>query len=96
MAERLMTHPRYRSQAWRSVRRQVLIRDGYRCQLRCCAGCLILANSVDHTVRPEDGGATYDLTNLKACCKPCNTAKRNAQLAERAKQGDTFRTSQEW
>lgn len=91
-----MTHPRYRTQAWRSVRRMVLIRDKYQCQLRCSKGCRVIATSVDHTVRPEDGGAVYDADNLVSACVPCNTAKRNRELAERAKGSETFRTSQEW
>lgn len=85
---------RYKTSAWRAVRRSVLIRDGYMCRLKVAKRCRGWANSVDHTVRPEDGGAFYDPANLKACCVPCNTSKRNRELAERAKQ--TFRTSQRW
>ena len=80
-----MTHPRYRTRAWRAIRLAVLRRDGFECQLRCSTRCRGIANSVDHTVRPEDGGDFYDLANLRACCTPCNSSKRNSQLAERAR-----------
>jgi 5-methylcytosine-specific restriction endonuclease McrA len=89
-----VTHDRYRTSAWRSVRRTVLIRDGYLCQLKIAKRCRGTANSVDHRIRPEDGGSVYDPNNLVSCCVPCNTAKRNQQIAKRAKQ--SFRTSREW
>ena len=79
-----MTHPRYRTRAWRIVRAAALARDGYRCRLNL-PGCRRQANSVDHTVRPEDGGSEYGLTNLVSCCVSCNTSKRNTQLAARAR-----------
>ena len=78
-----MTHPRYQTRAWRAARKSVLARDRRVCQIRL-PGCLGVANSVDHKVRPEDGGATYDESNLQAACRPCNTAKRNMELAARA------------
>ncbi len=89
-----MTLDRYKTPAWRAVRRTVLIRDGYLCQLRIARRCQGTANSVDHTIRPEDGGAFYDPTNLKASCVPCNTAKRNREVAARAR--DAYPTSRRW
>jgi 5-methylcytosine-specific restriction endonuclease McrA len=74
----------YQSAAWRAVRKRVLARDGYQCRIGhgCCRG---RANSVDHIVRPEDGGALFDEENLQAACVPCNTAKRNREVARRAR-----------
>lgn len=77
--------PWYSMPQWRQVRRAVLLRDGFECQLKCARTCRGVADSADHRVRPEDGGALFDPANLQAACRPCNTAKRNRQLAERAR-----------
>src|SRR5689334_22920217 len=82
-SRRAMTHPRYRTAAWRAVRKQVLARDGRLCQIKR-PGCTVIATEVDHRVRPEAGGAEYDPANLRAACKACNVGKRNAELAARA------------
>jgi 5-methylcytosine-specific restriction endonuclease McrA len=74
----------YDSPAWPAVRRDVLARDGHVCQVRL-PGCKVRANSVDHIVRPEDGGAPYDPANLRAACTSCNSAKRNSAVAARAR-----------
>jgi hypothetical protein len=51
-------------------------------RLRKCKG---EANAVDHIVAVADGGAELDPTNLQAACMPCNSAKRNTELAEQRK-----------
>lgn len=58
----------YRTAAWRLVRRQVLVRDGHLCQIRL-PGCTTVADSVDHRIEVDDGGAWYDPANLQAACK---------------------------
>jgi 5-methylcytosine-specific restriction enzyme A len=83
---RVAVNPVYRSRAWQAVRRQVLARDGYQCQIRLGA-CRGRADSVDHIVELDDGGSAYALSNLQACCASCNTAKRNRAVAARAKRG---------
>jgi len=75
----------YDTTAWRRVRKYVLARDGYMCQLRCSKNCKGTANSADHIRRPEDGGAIFDPQNLQAACVSCNTAKRNQQAAHRSR-----------
>jgi 5-methylcytosine-specific restriction endonuclease McrA len=76
----------YHSHRWRKVRRFVLERDGYRCQLRCSPKCRLIADAVDHVERPEDApGRAFDPTNLRAACSSCNTSRRNSELALRAK-----------
>jgi 5-methylcytosine-specific restriction protein A len=82
----------YDDPRWRKIRLLALRRDGEVCQIRW-RGCLGKANTVDHIVELEDGGAPYDLSNLQACCRPCNTAKRNAHLAARARR---VRQMREW
>ena len=79
-----MVNPVYRSRAWAAVRKQVLARDGYVCQIRLGA-CRGLADTVHHVVELEDGGSAYALSNLQAACRSCNASKRNRSLAQRAK-----------
>jgi 5-methylcytosine-specific restriction endonuclease McrA len=45
----------------------------------------VIANSVDHIVEIEDGGAAFDEPNLQASCVSCNTSKRNREHARRAR-----------
>ncbi len=62
----------YNQKAWADVRAVVLARDGGMCTIR---GCGRLADAVDHIVPWRDGGAWYDLENLRAICTPCNSAR---------------------
>lgn len=77
-----MTNPVYRDAQWARVRKIVLARDGGQCQIGW-RGCLGVANSVDHIVELEDGGARYDVANCQAACVPCNTRKRNLSARRR-------------
>ena len=77
---------RYASPAWRALRRQVLVRDKYECQLRL-PKCTGTASEVDHKAPPSMGGSFFDAWNLRAACKSCNIARRNkmrAQVARKA------------
>lgn len=80
----MAVNPVYRTTAWTQASKAVLARDGYRCQIRL-PGCLGRATSADHVIELEDGGPLYELGNLQAACRPCNTAKRNRALAKRAR-----------
>ena len=66
-----MKDKRYSGSLWRRIRAEVLARDGGVCQMRE-TGCLIKADTVDHIVPVAQGGAFYDLGNLRAACKKCN------------------------
>jgi 5-methylcytosine-specific restriction enzyme A len=57
------------ARAWRTTRRRVLARDGYRCRL-----CGRPAVEVDH-VMPVARGGPSDEANLRALCQRCNRAK---------------------
>jgi 5-methylcytosine-specific restriction protein A len=59
---------------WRRVRREVLERDGWLCQIRG-PKCLIRADRADHIIPWRQGGAYYDPANLRASCKPCNEGR---------------------
>ena len=72
------------------TRKAILRRDMNQCQTGY-PGCTGVATQVDHVNRPEDGGGEYDPFNLRASCKPCNIAKRNRELAARAKRADRDR-----
>ena len=76
---------------WQAVRRAVLERDRYLCQLRL-PGCRRVATSVDHVVGLAQGGQRYEGSNLVAACMPCNVAKGNMQR----KQPPPPRPSREW
>lgn len=65
---------RYGTAAWQNARRAVLERDGYECQIRL-PGCAGFATEADHVVSWRDGGAWYDLENLRAACKRCNSSR---------------------
>jgi 5-methylcytosine-specific restriction protein A len=55
---------------WRTLRAQILARDGYRCQLRL-PGCLGEATEVDHIQTRHNGGGDQP-HNLRASCEKCN------------------------
>lgn len=64
---------------WRKVRRLVLQRDGYDCQLRL-PGCTVHADEVDHVVPlSTDPDLAYDPSNLRAACRWCNRSRGNAR-----------------
>src|SRR4051812_6468243 len=79
-----MTNPNYADAAWRAIRLMVLARDGHRCQIRG-AKCKGRATHVDHIINVDDGGARLDPSNLRAACASCNIAKRNTEVAARAR-----------
>ena len=40
--------------------------------------CRVKANTVDHIIRPEEGGELFDSINLRASCRSCNMVRHNA------------------
>ena len=70
--------------SWPVIRKKVLVRDGYRCQLRYADICVGRASQVDHIVQPEAGGGS-DLANLRAVCVRCH-ARRTGRQGALAKQ----------
>ena len=81
----------YQYAAWRRLRPVVMARDGWMCQIRGprCGG---RAWTVDHIVPWEDGGAWFDLSNLRAACGPCNFGKARAAPEPVAE----YQPSREW
>jgi len=72
--------------AWRQIRARILSRDCGMCVLCTAAGRFVLAAEVDHKVPVWAGGSDAD-HNLQSLCKPCHTAKTQAEAAERAAGG---------
>ena len=78
-----MTRRVYETRAWRAVRQQVLERDAYVCMIRG-AKCTGVATQVDHITPLSEGGAPYDMANLRGACRACNAAAGGrAALAKR-------------
>jgi len=74
---------RIRGHQWMGIRREVLLRDGYKCQ-QC--GIVRMDNEVDHTIPLEQGGSN-ELHNLQTLCggpTGCHTAKTKREAAARA------------
>jgi 5-methylcytosine-specific restriction endonuclease McrA len=86
-----MAKPMYGA-AWQRVRRAVLERDEFRCQLRR-PGCTLDATEVDHIVSVADGGAWYDPENLRAACRWCNSSRGGAVGGSKP---SVRRPSREW
>jgi 5-methylcytosine-specific restriction protein A len=59
------------TRSWRALRAQILLRDGYRCQI---PGCPRAASHVDHRI-PLLFGGTDDPSNLQALCSRHNLEK---------------------
>lgn len=66
---------------WRKVRKAVLRRDNWECQIRSpdCEhrfegdGC---GREGDHIVPWRHGGALYDPANIRAACPTCNRSRQ--------------------
>lgn len=65
--------------AWRRVRAMVLIRDGFRCQLKIRNICTTQATQVHHMLGREVSGD--DPRYLVASCRECNLKAGNPALA---------------
>ena len=68
-------HRRIPSRQWRKLRAQVLLRDGFRCQVCGRAGKM----EVDHIVPMEKGGHPTDPDGLQAICVPCHIDKTRGE-----------------
>jgi hypothetical protein len=57
---------------WKKLRLTVLMRDSYQ-----CGYCGQEADTVDHRISRARGGSMWDIENLIACCKRCNSMKKD-------------------
>jgi 5-methylcytosine-specific restriction endonuclease McrA len=58
---------------WKKLRLTVLMRDAYQCGYCGADG----ATTVDHRMSRARGGSMWDMENLIACCKRCNSKKND-------------------
>ncbi len=73
-SHQLSTTERGYGNAWRKLRRFVLIRDNNLCQVCLTTGVLTEAYAVDHIVPKAKGGGD-NMDNLQAICKHCHDTK---------------------
>lgn len=62
---------------WKKLRLSVLMRDAYQCGYCGVDG----ATTVDHRISRARGGSMWDTENLIACCKRCNSMKKDKSEA---------------
>jgi len=65
-----MAKPQYNG-PWPKLRLAILQRDRYVCQIRSPV-CTKRATEADHIRKIRDGGAWWDMANLRASCRKCN------------------------
>ena len=64
----------YNSAAWDRVRKLKLSRTPL-CEECTRTGRIVTADTVDHVVALKDGGAPFDLENLRSMCATCHNRK---------------------
>lgn len=69
---------------WPKVRALVLERDQHVCQIRG-PRCTVHATDADHIVPPNEGGAAFDPSNVRAACPQCNRGRGQARLSAMAR-----------
>lgn len=69
----------YCSQGWKAARREVLLRDGYQCQV---CGCLVHGKRahVDHVVRKKDLPSD-EIGGLQTLCASCHGKKTRREMS---------------
>lgn len=85
-----MAKPQY-SGPWQRLRKQILERDQYLCQIRA-PRCTTHATQVDHITPVTDGGAWWDTNNLRAACKNCNLGRNTQSPTDRWQKAKTHIT----
>ena len=80
----------YGSPTWKRVRQLVIARDQGICQICHVGG----ADAVDHIVPWREGGAWYDLDNLRLVHGKCNSSR--VRRGNRVEAAGARRPSREW
>ena len=80
-----MPKPWY-SGPWPKIRRLILERDNFECQIKG-PHCIGRANQVDHIRPVRNGGMWWEPANLRAACNVCNGPWNR---------GKTYHPSRDW
>lgn len=64
--------------AWRKLRKRILERDNWLCQVCMSTGQVSQASAVDH-IKPKSKGGTDDERNLQSICETCHKAKTSEE-----------------
>ncbi|WP_322861868.1 HNH endonuclease [Aeromonas allosaccharophila] len=64
--------------AWRKLRKRILVRDNYLCQVCLALGIVTPATQVDHIVNKAAGGTDAE-SNLQGICDHCHDTKTRAE-----------------
>lgn len=78
----LSRHERGYGTQWDKLRKRILIRDKYLCQVCLKQGIPTPAKQVDHII-PKAQLGTDDTDNLQSICIPCHKAKTKAETSKR-------------
>lgn len=85
----------YKSTRWEKVRKIVLIRDNYLCQVCLRHGIITPANTVHHKVELRDDiTKAFDLNNLESICPACHNKEhpdRNSKDKKKVKRADVYK-----
>jgi 5-methylcytosine-specific restriction endonuclease McrA len=85
-----MTSDGIDGRAYKALRRMVLERDRYVCQVRG-PRCTKVATEADHVISRADGGAVFDPRNMRAACAACN-GWRAAERTNALRRAARYRT----
>ena len=69
--------PRYNTQRWKNLRARVVAMYGRQCAVSGCSSDMTKPRMthVDHIVEIQDGGAFWDINNLRVVCYPHHSSK---------------------
>lgn len=73
-------HRKINSRRWQLLRLKAFTRDGWRCTECGAAGRM----EAHHITPLENGGAAYDLANIRTLCRGCHIERHRQISPERA------------
>lgn len=82
----------YKNKRWESIRKSVLLRDEYLCQLCKKKGIMVDADTVHH-INPVDErfDLRYDLSNLISLCESCHNKMHDRNVVRLSEDGERLR-----
>ena len=83
----------YNGPAWANARLACLERDDWLCRIKG-PKCKTTATEADHIIPWDEGGAWYDLDNLRSVCRPCHNGRKQKRIVYVVREQST--PSREW